>query len=152
MPIYMNWGDTTPPAIRGDVDEAGHIGWIELESVQYGTTRNKVTSTTGNPSPPKPSVSEIVVTKVQDIASPGLFRESLQGTGKKVRIDFVKDVAGKPQVYLSLVLENVMVSSFKISGQKDKPLESLSLDSDSVQYGPAKAVQPHVDRWDEVGK
>jgi type VI secretion system secreted protein Hcp len=149
MPIYMNFGGSTPPEIRGNVTESNHVGWIELESAQFGVARNK-TAPTGRREDDRPATSEIVVTKVHDVSSTGLFRESLQGKGKKVVIDFVKTDKGKPEVYLTITLTDVLVSSYNVgghggSGPKNLPMESLTLNYAKVEYGPAKGVQPHTD-------
>ena len=132
MPIYMQF-----PGIEGPVTAKGYKGWIELESCQLGTNRNVKNPTVsgGNREASVPSVSEVVVTKVQDSASGGLFRAALIGTGKKVNIDFVK---GKEAPYLSLEMENTLISSYNVSGHggsgNDRPMESLSLNSTKISY------------------
>ena len=85
MPIYMK-----VDGVDGSVTAAGHEKWIELDSAQMGVNRH-VTEATGrgtNREASAPSVSEIVITKPLDCASTGLFRLSLWGEGKKVKIDF----------------------------------------------------------------
>jgi type VI secretion system secreted protein Hcp len=83
-------------------------------------------------------VSEIVVTKLQDSASTDLFRQSMWGEGATVQIDFVRALPdGKPEVYMSITLENTLVSSFSVSGSGgagDKPMESLALNFTKVTY------------------
>ena len=135
MPIYMNFDGVT-----GAVTAAGHEKWIELESCQMGVHRN-VTSATGrgtNREASVPSVSEIVVTKYQDCASTGLFRASLWGEGKKVKIDFCKTDKDKFEPYLQIELENTLVSSYSASGHGGdghaRPMESLAMNFTKITF------------------
>jgi type VI secretion system secreted protein Hcp len=96
-------------------------GWIELESAQLGTGRGGAA----------PSVSEIVVTKFQDNSSTHLFRESLNGQGKKVTIAFVKSDG---IAYLKIELEGTLITSYSISGNTNKPVEILSLNFTKIAH------------------
>lgn len=134
MPIYMKF-----PGIGG-TGKGNHKGWIELESCQLGVYR-RVTDPTGssiNREASAPAVSEIVVTKSQDIASTDLFRQAVDGQGKKVVIDFVASDSKNDVPYLSLELENVLITSFNTSGHggiaHPQPTESLVLNSTKVTY------------------
>jgi len=129
MPIYMKY-----EGVEGEAKDK-YKGWIELDSCQIGASRN-ITSTTGrgtNREASNPSINEIVITKRQDGASTKLFRESLNGEGKKVTIVFA-DKDGNE--YLKLELENTMISSYNVSGYggdaNSRPMESLSLNFTKV--------------------
>ena len=104
MPIYMKFG-----SIKGDVTESGHTDWIELNSLQWGVGRG-VSSPTGSSADREstaPSISEVVVTKANDLASAGLLSEALQGdgsNGKSVEIDMVRTDKGKLTVYQKITL------------------------------------------------
>lgn len=135
MPIYMKYD-----GIDGSVTAAGHEKWIELNSCQMGVGRG-ITMAVGrgaNREASAPSVSEIVVTKDNDAASPKLFGAALEGEGKKVLIDFCKTDGGKVEPYLQLELENTMVSSYSVSGsggdQHGRPMESLALNFTKIQF------------------
>src|SRR6516165_9612035 len=148
MPIYMKID-----GVDGSVTAAGHEKWIEIESAQVGTHRH-VTNATGrgvNREASAPAVSEIVVTKSTDCASTGLFRLSLHGEGKKVKIDFVKTDKDKFEPYLQLELENTLVSSYSVSGHggdnHQRPMESLSLNFTKITY-----VTTHMDPSNKTGK
>ena len=133
MPIYMKY-----EGIKGSAT-GNYQGWIELESAQLGTGRN-ITNPTGggaNREGSAPSISEIVITKYQDSSSTHLFREALSGTGKKVTIDFVRSGdCGAP--YLSIELENTLISNFSVSGHggdsHNKPMESLALNFTKISF------------------
>lgn len=126
MPIYMKI-----EGIEGTVT-GKYKGWIELESCQLGVNRHlNNRSETGG----APSVSEIVITKFQDASSPALFKEALYGSGKKVSIDFVQ---GNEAPYLSIELENTLISNYSVSGRggqgNEKPMESLTLNFTKITY------------------
>src|SRR5262249_30978740 len=87
MPIYMHFD-----GIHGSVTAHGFHKGIELDSAQLSVHRH-ITNPTGhgcNREASAPSIGEIVITKVLDCASTGLFKASLWGEGKKVKIDFCK--------------------------------------------------------------
>lgn len=141
----MNWGGTMPPEIRGDVTAADHIGWIELSSAQFGL--GKAPTDRSQSADESLAVSEIIVTKAQDMASPGLNSACIYGEAKKVVIDYVKQVNGKPKVYLTMTLTGVQISNCSVSsspGGGSWPAESFSLSFKKVEYGPATGVQPHT--------
>jgi type VI secretion system secreted protein Hcp len=130
MPIYMKYG-----GIKGDVTAAGHEGWIEVNSFQWGVGRG-ISSSTGSSSNREgstPSVSEIVVTKPTDIATVDILRESLGGEVQDVTIDFSKTDRGALSVYLSYTLNNTLISGYSINSGGDLPEESISLNFTKIQ-------------------
>lgn len=130
MPIYMKF-----EGIEGSA-KGNYKGWIEIQSCQLGNHRG-ITNPTGKGSNREagvPSISEIVITKFNDNDSTHLFRESIQGSGRKVTIEFVSEDAGAP--YLSIELENVLISGYSFSSGGDSPLESLSLNFTKITYTP----------------
>ncbi len=153
MPIYMNYDDLS---ITGDVTEAGHPKWIELDSLQFGVGRSIASPVGGvdDRESTAPSVAEIVVTKVTDVSTVKLFTESLQGEGKKVVIDFCKTDAGKLEVFLTYTLTNCMISAYSFSTSGDRPHESISLnftkfEMKNVAMGAdAKAGNPEAVAYD----
>lgn len=133
MPIYMNYDSL---AIKGDVTEASHKDWIELNSFQWGVGRG-ISSPTGASADREssaPSISEITVSKAQDKSTPKLLNEALQGEGKTVIIDFCKTDKGQLVVYLTYTLTNTMISGFSTTAGGDRPSESLSLNFTKVEF------------------
>src|SRR5438067_1016526 len=106
MPIYMRYEGIEGPGV------GKYKGWIELDTAQLGVQRP---SSQKNREASAPSVSEIVITKSQDSASNALFRASINGEGKKVTIDFV-DSKHPSAPYMSIELQDCMISGFSISG------------------------------------
>ena len=135
MPIYMNY-----EGIKGSVTEAGHKDWVELESCQVGVHRSVTTAAgkAGNRSAGAPALSEIVCTKVLDKASVNIFKAALSGEGKKCVIDFCRSEANKIEKYLTITLDNTLISSYNISGHgggdHTAPHESFSLNYTKIEY------------------
>ncbi|HEY0419021.1 MAG TPA: type VI secretion system tube protein Hcp [Acetobacteraceae bacterium] len=130
MPIYMKYA-----ALKGDVTAEGHKDWIELNSFQWGVGRG-ISSPTGASNDREssaPSVSEITVTKAQDVSTIDVLNEAYVGEGKDVTIDFCKTDKGKLEVYLSYILTSTMISGYSISAGGDRPSESLSLNFTKVE-------------------
>jgi type VI secretion system secreted protein Hcp len=130
MPIYMKYA-----ALKGDVTAEGHKDWIECNSFQWGVGRG-ISSPTGGSKDREssaPSISEVVVTKAQDVASVDLLNEAYVGEGESVTIDFVKTDKGKLETYLTLILSETMVSGYSISSGGDRPSESVSLNFTKVE-------------------
>jgi type VI secretion system secreted protein Hcp len=129
--IYMNYN-----SIPGDVTETGHTQWIELHSFQWGMGRG-ISSTVGSSAEREstaPSVSEIVVTKENDVATGKLMQEAFSGEGRTVKIEFTRTSKDKQEVYLSLELTNTMISGYSHNSGGDRPTETLSLNFTKVQF------------------
>jgi type VI secretion system secreted protein Hcp len=76
-----------------------------------------------------PSVSEIVVTKSTDAATPILLRESVAAKPMGIPwtiCEFKSSSTGGTN-YLQLNLDNVLISSFQMGGGGYRPSESLTL-------------------------
>jgi type VI secretion system secreted protein Hcp len=131
MPIYMKF-----EGIDGDATAEGHEKWIELNSFQWGVGRG-ISSPTGGGADREssaPSVSEVVITKVQDVATTKLLDEALQGEGKPVQIDFCKTDKGKLETYMAYKLTDTMISGYSVSSGGDRPTESISLNFTKVEF------------------
>lgn len=124
MAIYLKYKD-----IVGDVDESTHVKWIELTSVQWSATR-PVSKPAGSASLREvmaPQVSELTVSKDQDVASIPLVQEALSGEPGDARIDFVRTGTSEIETYYSIVLKGALISAFSQSSGGSRPTESLTL-------------------------
>jgi type VI secretion system secreted protein Hcp len=122
--------------IDGNVTAEGYTNWIACGSLQYGIGRG-ISAPTGSDvdrEASTPSVSEIVVTKEMDKASPKLFESALWGEGVKVKIHLVKTDKGKPEPFMTLELEDTLISGYSVSSGGDRPSESLSLNFTKIIY------------------
>ncbi len=136
MPIYLKYD-----GVPGSATAAGHEKWIEVNSFQWGVGRGISAPTGGeeNREASAPSVSEITVSKLQDVASAKLLLEALHGEGKTVTIDFVKTDKDKLETYLQYTLTNTMISGYSLSSGGDRPSETLSLNFTKVEF----SLTPH---------
>lgn len=125
MAIFMKYG-----AIVGETTQVTHKQWIEVQSLQFGVGRG-ISSGVGGGSKREasaPSVSEIVVTKTFDIASPLLLKESVGGKAVEVKIELTQtDNNGKHVAYQKYILTDTLVSGYSVSSGGDRPSESISL-------------------------
>lgn len=125
MALYMKYG-----SIKGPVTTDGFKDWIELNSFHWGVGRSIGTAARGSTSREhsEPSLSEVTVTKLTDVASPKLFLDSVAGKlDSKVTIKFTTTTKGKVETFLTYELENTGISGYSLSSGGDMPVESLSL-------------------------
>ncbi len=125
MPIFLKYGD-----IKGDVTEDAHRGWIELTNLSFGVSRG--TGRSGSEGS-APSMSDLLVTKGQDSASPALNREAVSGRPVDAVIDLVRDDSS---VSLRYTMSNTMISSWSVSGGGDSgPVtESMGLNFTKIEF------------------
>jgi len=131
--IYMDFD-----GIKGDVTTADYKGWIELNSFQFVVSRG-VSSGAGGATreSSSPSISEIVVSKYLDSASPKLYQDSLAGAfDTKVTIKMTSTTKNKVETFLTYELTDCGVSSYSQSSGGDAPVESLSLNFVKIMMTP----------------
>ncbi len=128
MSIFLNY-----EGVKGESSDQGHKGWIDLEDLQWGTSRSitSSTSTQGDRESSNAVITDLIVTRRMDSATPKLFLESCCGTGKNVIIHLTKTGKGSgTDVYMEYKLKNALISKYKvISRSKDveRPTEELKI-------------------------
>ena len=131
MAIYMKF-----PGVTGDVTETKHTTWVELKSFEWGVGRI-ISSSVGSSAEREssaPSISEVVVSKDNDVATGKLMQEALSGNGKLVQIDFTRTYKDQQEIYLTLELTNTIISGCAHSSSGDRPTETISLNFTKVQF------------------
>jgi type VI secretion system secreted protein Hcp len=150
--IYMKFGD-----IQGSVTTDGFKNWIQLNSFQWGVGRGVSTphGSEDTREGSEPSVSEVVVTKRMEKASPKLWQDAVGGDfSATVNIVFTTTTKDKVEKYLSYELTDTGLSGYSVSsGGDDAPQESLSLNFAKVtwSYGAVDAKTnstPEKVGWD----
>jgi type VI secretion system secreted protein Hcp len=131
--IYMKFGD-----VNGDVTTEGYKNWIELNSFQFGVSRDMSSGAHGaTRESSAPSISEIVVTKLFDSSSAKLYQDSLAGNlDTKVQIKLTTTTKNKTETFLTYELTDCGVSSYSLSSGGDQPTESLSLNFLKIMLTP----------------
>jgi type VI secretion system secreted protein Hcp len=134
MAIYMKFGD-----IKGRVTTDGFKDWIELISCQLGVGRGVSSGTGGQQrEASNPSISEITITKVFDVASPKLYQDALAGVfDSKVEIKFTTTTKNKVDTFLAYELNQCGVSGYSLSSGGDNPTESISLNFTKIMLSPS---------------
>jgi type VI secretion system secreted protein Hcp len=131
MAIYLKYD-----GIDGEATHEKHKNWIDVASLQFGTGRGISTpaGAAANREASQPSISEVVITKQLDGASPKLFTESVTGAvGKKVEIHLVN--TGNPgNTYVEYVLTNSLISGYSVSSGGDRPTESISINFTKLEF------------------
>jgi len=124
-------------SITGDVTTAGFETWTELGSFQWGVGRGVGSAMSGAMSRESsiPSISEIVVTKNMDSASPGLWTDSVAGMfNSKVTITFTTTSQGQTEKFLSYEMTDAGLSGYSVSSGGDMPTESLSINFATISW------------------
>ncbi len=132
--ILLNYGDLK---LKGDCKIEEHEDWIQCESIQFGVGRS-ITQTMGGSDreTSNPSFSDVNLNKMSDISSVDLMMESAGGTQvDKAIIHLVNTAEQKAQVYMTIELENPILSSYSASSGGDRPSESISLNFTKITYG-----------------
>ena len=133
MPIYMEW-----KGVKGAVTTDKFKDWIEVNSFQFGVSRG-VSSGAGGATRESsaPSISEIVITKHFDVASPKLYQDSVAGAfDTKVVIKMLATTKNALETFLTYELADCGVSSYSLSSGGDNPVESLSLNFLKIMVTP----------------
>jgi type VI secretion system secreted protein Hcp len=129
-PIYMNWNSQQIP---GDVTAAGFAGDIQLNSTQWGVGKavSSANGTGGNSG--NVAISDLVITKTLDKATPKLFDQALNGVAAP-EVDILFVAPNTTQPYMEIILNNVLVSGYTMNSSGDVPTESMTLNFTKVQF------------------
>ncbi|GAA3918605.1 type VI secretion system tube protein Hcp [Litoribacillus peritrichatus] len=120
---YLNY-----EGIKGETTAEEFKDLITLLSMDWGSHR-ELSSFTGTAQDREASstrLSDIVITKLQDKASPDLFKEATIGKGKKAVFHITKQ-GDKVEEIMKIELTDAMVSSYQMSVQGDRPIETITI-------------------------
>jgi type VI secretion system secreted protein Hcp len=130
MAIYMKFG-----SVDGAVTTKGFEKWIELNSFQWGVGRAIGSAARGltTRESSEPSISEVTVTKVMDVASNKLFQDAVGGDlSATVTLKFTTTTKDTVTTFLTYELTNTGLSGYSVSSGGDAPTEALSLNFTKV--------------------
>lgn len=146
------------PEIKGDSTVEKHVGWIGVDSAQWGVGRSVSTTGGGNDrDTSNPSFSEVSISKMMDMASAQLFLEAAGGKSMTKATLHWLQTGGKEadgQHYVEITLNKPIISSYSMNSGGERPSESFSISFDEfkIQYdqmdegGTKKAGKPKG--WD----
>lgn len=142
--MFMKLG-SGKDAIAGPCREPNHVGWVELESVQLGSSRGMHSAERSDPQ----GVKEVVITKLVDQASKTIFNLSMYSPAlSSVTIDFADATTNLPR--LRLQLYQVMVTGLGMSDGGTRPTETVTLGFTSLQWNNNPAADDMLERLKQI--
>ncbi len=132
MAIYLQYD-----GIKGNATAEGYKDHISIISAKLSIDQNisMETGNTANRMSSRPRLSELLLVKIADGSTPSLFTESLASNiAKKAEIKFVHIDGNKMQMYMSIALENCLVSEYTTNGGANSPpVERIKLSYTKIQ-------------------
>lgn len=116
-------------SIKGEASASGYEGMMTLLSVDWSVGR-EITSYTGTDQDREASAArlyDMTITKLQDSASTALFKEATIGKGEKATFHMTKQAEGGVQDIMNIILTDAMISSYSVSCQDDRPIETITI-------------------------
>lgn len=124
--------------IKGESIDKTHKGEIDILSWSWGMSNTGTTHMGGGGGTGKVSVQDISIMKYVDASSNALITHCCDGTHIPTVEIICRKAGGKePLPYVTLELEEVLVSSFQVSGSSggdDRLTESISLNFRKFKY------------------
>ncbi|MEM8736373.1 MAG: type VI secretion system tube protein Hcp [Planctomycetota bacterium] len=122
--------------IKGDATVKGHEGWITLDSIKMGCGRSVSCRSGGTDRETStPKFQEVTCSKSCDIASTELFMQSICGVSlEEAELDFMQtDGKDSDQVYLTIKLEDPIVTNFTSASSGGRPGETFNLNFTKIK-------------------
>jgi len=120
------------PKIKGESSDPAHKDWIDITSWKWGIERaiTSSTSTRGDRESSNATITNLIVSKYMDSATPQTFLESCCGTGQEIILHLTKTGAGTgADVFMEFTLKHALISKLDLGGTDDggRPLEAISI-------------------------
>src|SRR5208283_3761505 len=131
MSTFLKFG-----SVLGDVEDTGHPNWINLHAVSWSLSR-PVTNPAGSNAGrvlSAPQLSELTITKDEDVATIPLIQAALEGSPVAAQIDFCATGTGQQQVYYSIAMTNAVITAFAQAGSDDRPVESVTFNFTQIAF------------------
>jgi type VI secretion system secreted protein Hcp len=131
MSIFLKFG-----SVLGDVEDAGHVNWIDVKAVNWNLARpvsNPAGSSAGRILS-APQVSELIITKNEDVATIPLVQAAFEGSPVAAQIDFCTTGSGQQQVYYSITMTSTLITGFGQAASDGRPLESVTFNFTQISF------------------
>lgn len=133
--------------VDGESTDKGHKNEIDVLSWSWGET-NSTSLGSGGAGAGKVIMQDFHFTKTVDKASPKLFLHTADGRHFPKATLTVRRTE-RPQEYLKIELENVLVSSYQVSGSGGTvPTDSFSLNFEKIKWTYQTESEVIQDGWD----
>jgi type VI secretion system secreted protein Hcp len=130
-------------SFKGESQDKTYKDAIQIHSYSWGASNQGSSAYGSGSGTSKVSMSDISITKTVDKSSPLFMQSCAAGTHIDKAILHVREAGDDPQEYLTLELNEVLISGYSLSGGGggDKPMESaqLNFSSYTMKYRPQKA-------------
>ncbi|MEG3753039.1 type VI secretion system tube protein Hcp [Psychromonas arctica] len=120
---YLNY-----EGIKGETTAEEYKDLITLLSLDWNVSR-ELSSFTGTAQDREASstrLGDVTITKLQDSASPDLFKEATIGKGKSAVFHITKQ-GDKIEEIMKIELTDAMIASYSVSVQGDRPVEHITI-------------------------
>ncbi len=131
MSIFLKFG-----SVLGDAEDPGHTNWIDVNAVSWNLSRpvsNPAGSSAGRVLS-APQLSELTITKDQDVATIPLVQAALEGSPVAAQIDFCSTGAGQQDVYYSIAMTNAIITGFGQSAADGRPAENVTFNFTKIAF------------------
>ena len=128
--------------VKGESTDKAHKDAIDIESFSFGVTRTEGQTGGGGLGTGKASFSSFKFHKLYDSSSPALFEGVATGEHFKTATFSFRRNGENPVEFLTIKLEEVLISGYQQGGTKEPPLlEGVELDASKIliEYKPQKA-------------
>jgi len=118
------------PDIKGDASDKHHQGWVVADSIKWQSGRQVTssTSTRGDRESSNASISDLILYKHMDKATPSTFMAACCGTGKDVEIHLTKTGAGQgTDTYMVYKLKNAIISHYDVAVKASSPFRPIEV-------------------------
>ncbi len=150
MPIYIKFD-----GVEGDSNSQHFHGFFDVFAFSWGINQTSTAGHGGGGGAGKVSMQDLHFVKQTGKASPKLFLACCQGRHfPRVVLTTTRNTSDEEQAYLMYEMENVMISSYQISGDGGSlPTESLSINFTKITYTqfnqrPDGSIEPEKVFWD----
>ena len=107
--------------IDGDCQLDGYEGWHYVQSVNYGASQTGAKQNVRGSNRSRVSVTDVIVTKVVDEATPSLFAALFRNTlHSKISIHFLEQTGDKHHSYFEITLRDVVVANLNVQGNEGR--------------------------------
>ncbi|WP_313646562.1 type VI secretion system tube protein Hcp [Pseudomonas sp.] len=119
--------------IPGEALDDKHKDWIEVLGYQYGATQatSATASSSGGASSERVNLSDFTIRKYVDKASAKAFEACCKGQHIKEVVLNVNRAGGDKVTYLTITLEEVVISSFNFLG--NLPMEEIKFNFSRIK-------------------
>ncbi len=151
MSIFLKFG-----SVLGDVEDAGHVNWIDIKSVNWSLARpvsNPAGSTAGRVLSAA-QVSELTIVKDQDVASIPLIQAAFEGSPVAAQIDFCSTGTDQQKVYYTIAMTSALITGLGQAGSDGRPSESVTFNFTRIWFSgtqmdpDGKGTSPSSYGWD----